>query len=403
MKRKVIFNLFEIITLIFLLYTSYAWFGVVGAGAVVPFATNIFLGVGLILLGAKLEFTPRTFVQIFLLGCILIVMMICRDFRFAFNQLLMYLPAIYIFLLPGELKEKLLKFVTKWFAIAVAVSLLIYIALKFVRLPAVLPPIPGNKIADSYPYFYNYLFYLKPGVAGTGIVRFQGFFLEPGHLAINCVMFIAGNNYDFKNNRYIWVITAALLISLSLAGYVLFVLGWIMLKVKDITSIISTLVASIFVVFMLQFWNGGDNPLSNQIFARLELDTHKGIKGNNRVNSRTNNMFNITVNSEQIFFGMENAYAKKPFGAGYKKFIVLYGIVPIFVIFAFYASLTSPHCRRRYAMGFYILLFLTFLDCEYTFWFSWMLCYICGTASQRTKAIRQNKTEWPELEDMTEH
>lgn len=394
MVRSIAFFLFKLFSLFYLLLTSYMWLGVMLPRTPQIMMGNVILLGCLVLMNVKFRVTKRILGIFFALVLIFLSYTISRGLIFGVITFFTFLPALYIYILPESDKRSILAFITKWFGIIVGLGLIIYVSLMFVKFKPFLPPVFGEQI-KNYPLFYNYLFYLKPNVDSSTLVRFQSIFLEPGHMAINCIMVIAANNYSFNKNKYLWPILAALLFSLSLAGYLLFAVGWVLLKVKNLKTTLATVVFGMTAIIGIQLWGGGDNTVNENILGRLESDKHAGIKGNNRTTPRTDNMFNIALSEGKIFFGIDNSENKNIVGAGWKKYLLNYGLIPGLAVFIFYWNLSNPRTKTKYAIGFYILIFLSFLDCEYFHWFSWMFCYTCGCGLQ----LRRSKSDAEEDAD----
>ena len=94
--------------------------------------------------------------------------------------------------------------------------------------------------------------------------RFHSIFLEPGHLGCIIAFFVMANQYNFKN-RYVLIMSIVLLFTLSLAGYVLFYIGFLVYfinKSKDtgkFRRIVAVGVVFIGIWLFGTYYNGGDN------------------------------------------------------------------------------------------------------------------------------------------------
>lgn len=396
MIQKTGFFIFKIVCLVYMLLSSYMWIGVLMSRTVLVGAANFAMILCLILMGVRVKVNYRLINLCLILALIFLYFACFWGLVYGVYMACSYLPALFLFILPEQHKEKILYFVTKWFGIMVLLGIVVYFGLMVFPFKSPLPPVYDEKISN-YPVFYNYIFYLKPNVSYGTLVRFQGFFLEPGHLALNCIMILAANNFDFKKNKYIWCLLGGVLVSLSLAGYLLLIVGWILMKVKDMKTVISSSFVALVAIIGIQTWGGGDNRVNDVVFSRLKVDKHKGIEGNNRTTARTDAMYDIAVSSGEIFLGVKNAEQKKVAGAGYKKYFITYGILSALLILIFYWNLSQPDTRKKYSMGFLILIILTFMDCEYPYWFSWMLGYTLGCGTQLKPRIDGRNEEDEEL------
>ena len=394
MLQKITVFALKITCLVFFYLLSYMWLGVFISRTILVGAVNVLLFFGVLLLNVKFTLNRNFINQLFILLLLFGFFAMTQGLILGIFMTLSYTPALFLFVLPENLKKDILNFVTKWFAIIVGLGLLTYFVISIIHIRPFLPPVMGKEI-ERYPIFFNYIFYLKPNFGSETLVRFQGIFLEPGHLALNCVLLLAANNFDFKRNKYLWYLLAGILISISLAGYLLFAIGWILLRIKNMKTMIYSAAIAIIAFIGVQVWGGGNNVVNDNILARLETDKHAGIKGNNRTVPRTDKMYNQALSTGEIWIGVSKASAEDVVGAGYKKFFIMFGIVPAILIFAYYWNLKQPRTSRRYALGFFLLLILIFLDCEYPHWFSWMFSFTlgCGTHLRNSNKISYYKQD----------
>lgn len=301
------------------------------------------------------------------------------------------LPAVFVYILPKPRQEDLLVSITKWIGVFLGISLFIYFVL------IIFPSLPSlgvftNEIIESvYGGYENYFFFLKSSFYDAGeMYRFNGPFLEPGHLGCVCTFLIYANRYRFKEYPILWVLVVCVIFSFSLAGYVILGLGYIMVKLRSFGSAlaIAAAVAGIYMTVTV-VWNEGDNPVNNMIFARLEYDQQRGIKGNNRVFRATTKYFNKCVEDGTIWLGAPNADQKgnKIRGAGYKIYMLRNGAVMALLMALFYILLINPKANKRYAWSFFIIVVLTFLQRGYPTWYSWLMPYAAGIGITRGEQI----------------
>lgn len=291
-----------------------------------------------------------------------------------FVMLCMYLPVFYLLPLPRDYQDDLLRFVTKWIAILLIPSLLIYWLLFFVNLPSF-----GTFVHPSYVPFINYLFYISTTWDSGMLTRFNSFFLEPGHLAMVCVFLMMANQFDFKKHPWLWVLLIAVVFSFSLAGYILTFIGFALMKVNTLRKAIALLVALVGFIFAVQTYSGGDNAVNQLILERLEFDESKGIKGNNRFFNNTDYEYDKALKSGDYWIGVsKKANMKLIGGAGYKIYILKHGLVGVFLVLIFYVALIPPHPNWHYTISFFILVVLCFVQNAYPGWYAWLLPYILG-------------------------
>lgn len=371
------FRLFEIVIFAFVLFSSTTWFTIVFPTTPVVGLLNIMMVVCLFPMIRTLKLTRNFNIAMGSLIIIGLWFTIIRGIVFGIYIFFCFLPAIHLFLLPVKYKKALLNFCTKWYAVFLLLSILLYFITDFIPFPSPLPMVDVGR-NNFYPPFINYFFYIKPTINPYDVSRFNAFFLEPGHLSLSTTFFIVANKLDFKNNRYLWIMLFAIIISLSLAGYVLLAISWVLFKSNGFKGVLITIIIFSGLYMGGQIWNEGDNHLNNKIFARLEYNDEKGIEGNNRTDDRTDWIFDNLISSGKILTGLPDAENKYVFGAGFKKYFIQFGLIAAILVFVYYWNLISPGCDKKYAIKFFLLIILAFCDCEYPTWFTWLLPYVLG-------------------------
>lgn len=308
---------------------------------------------------------------------------------YGFLTFFTYLPAIALFNLSRREKQNTLQFVTKWFSIWMALSLGIYLLTRVINITA---PLGTFIIQDNdfYPPFRNYLFFIEnTHFLNSLLYRFNGPFLEPGHLATVCSLLLLANKFNFKENKCLWIILSCVLLSFSLAGYVLTSLGYVLIKLKNWKYVISiAFLTSILYLFVTVFWNGGDNPVNTTVVERLEFDPKKGIVGNNRTTERTDAYFKRLNENGQLWTGIGSIEKNnKIVGAGYKIYLIRYGIISTIFIFLFYYKLIPKYANKRYAYIFLFILIASFMQRAYPHWYSWILSFTLGVGTTSSKGL----------------
>ncbi len=294
-----------------------------------------------------------------------------------------YIFGILLFCFKDNYKINLLESITKWLAIILAGGIIIYIAWLFL-------PIPHYNILKSpygYGDFYNYIFFVKP-TAFMLVPRFSGPFMEPGHLGMIGVFFLYANKFNFKDKKYLWVILLSIILSLSLAGYVLLLFAYIFNSRISFTKILSfSLIIGWLFLFSTEIWDGGDNPLNTTIFERLEYDEEKGISGNNRNFNYTDEYFSKMCEDKSIIWGIGFDNFKKGLdegkigGAGIKVFLMQYGIIGTILVLLYYLIISSYGIDKKYSFGFFALIVICFFQRAYPTWTAWLLPYISSIAT----------------------
>lgn len=302
--------------------------------------------------------------------------------------LLTYSPVLFLIQLPYEYQKDLLKFVTKWYAILLIPGLLLYWILLFIPLPSL-----GTFVHPNYEPYLNYLFYIKTTFTLGNFYRFNSFFLEPGHQAILSSFIMMANRYDFKRCPWLIVLAIAVVFSLSLAGYLLSLIGFILLKVDNLKKAFIAIgtVLAIYVGAMVM--GGEESALNVLILDRLEYDKQEGIKGNNRFFNNTDFEYKKAVGTEYFWIGVKSkANMELISGAGYKIYILNYGMGGILFVILFYLLVIPTHPAKRYTLGFLIILTLCFMQRAYPFWYSWLFPYVVGIyIAKGDKSLEEDK------------
>lgn len=309
------------------------------------------------------------------------------------GDIFLYTIFILVLITSKQMQRDILNSITKWLSILLVLSIFTY----FLALFSVISPL--DVIRPSYNHYYtsflNYIFYVKINVM-IPYYRFNGPFVEPGHLGMICAILLYANNMDFKN-KYNIILLVSLILSLSLAGYILFFIGFAFIYFKKIKTLVISLIVFFSLVFVLaKYVNNGDNIVNKDIFQRLQFDKDKGIAGNNRFLGDTNYVFNALVNNGEILFGSHYSSNFKNFkirGSGYKIYILQYGLVGTFLILFVYFLWAIRSDNKIYALLFFFLILITFIQRSYPYWFAWFLPFIAGISKKdlSSKSISNKK------------
>lgn len=263
-----------------------------------------------------------------------------------------------------------------------------------------IPGIPVEHLHDPSHYlFFNYGILLRC-IADYTIddLRFQSIFLEPGFIGTFIAFLLYAINYNFKKYKMAWGLLVGLFLTWSLAGYILTFIGYMWSKWSKQSLLKYSIVIILIGIPMFLFfkeYNSGNNPVNEQLFSRLEYDDEKGIKGNTRVGSGTDYYFEQSLLNGSIIFGMgpervskinggsygleKKDYNTEIQGAGYKLFLVTFGLVAAVLYFMVYYYLGVKKCTNiRYSLGFFLLIFLAFLPTAYPDSYSWLIPFILG-------------------------
>lgn len=313
----------------------------------------------------------------------------------------LYLPYAIIILLKQKDQVLCLRYIVKWFAILMIPCLATYILVQTVGIPSV-GKVWVNHLAihdTSYILRDNYLFYVYSSFYG---IRFNGPFIEPGHLGMMSAFLLFADGFQFSKKET-WIILITLLFTFSLAGYVLAFIGYIFNlyvgKKVSLKNLTITIIAILLAYFYSEYYNGGDNVLNNEIFSRLETDTERGFKGNNRVKEQILLYYASMYNdNELLLYGYGKSTvdwlsAQHAQGTGIYMCMVHYGLIGSMMAMLFYFIYAIMRKTKIAFLSFVFVLFL-FWQRSYSFWFSWVICFVYGISNyQYNKDITIKKNE----------
>lgn len=296
-------------------------------------------------------------------------------------------PIVCIVCLADEYKRIVLENITKWYAWLVLSSFVIYVIVSTTN-------IPGIGIithSDSYGSFSNYILYVREfGRHDYSIFpRFCGPFLEPGYLGMIGSFLLYANNFDFSN-RYNKIIALSVIASLSLAGWILAIIGYLFVmfhagKIQLYKVLLTVMVINAF-YFIGTTYNDGDNLINETIISRLEYDEEKGIAGNNRNHRGIEYLYAemwISGDTHTKLFGypkstMDTFEEWEIRGAGMNRFIVFNGLIGLLYVFSFYILVVYNSRDKLYAFLFFLFVFMSFWQRTYALWFSEIICFYYG-------------------------
>lgn len=384
----IMWNLFKLTNLLWLFISTYWW---VTAGinqGVMLVIINILMIFYLTMLPIKINLTLRTGI---IEAIIILITLWYNWIDGAISGLivfLMYMPVQYLLQLPINYKKDLLSFTTKWYSILISISLILYWASLFTTVPSI-----GIFNHPPYPPFSNHVFFIESTFDYGFFPRFNAFFLEPGHQAILSTFMMIANRFNFRQCPWLWPLALSVIFSFSLAGYILLFIGFCLLKVNTIWKALAVGIFSTIVIVTAINFTGGNNALNDLIISRLEKDDNQGIKGNNRFYNDTDFVFTKAVKNENLLMGVKNSTNMEMVGgAGYKIFIINYGLIGVFLALMLYLSIIPQKPDWRYTLVFVIILCLCFLQRAYPVWYSWLFPYIMGIYIAKGEHDEKNHT-----------
>lgn len=287
-----------------------------------------------------------------------------------------YFVWISIISLKDSRKKEIINFIVKWLSIIVLISLVCYIInlLGFVKLPSVMVEYEGS----WYKGLNYYTFVSVNDGRLENFARFQGIFLEAGHLTMGLIPLIMINRFNVRN-KYVALLVIEQFFTFSLAGFVCLLVGYILFNFNSKLLLKGT-VAAILVVSA--FWAinaaGYGRIIDVFVWKRLEVKNGK-LAGDNRTTRRFDRQYEQVLASEDVFFGRTDWIDDYGDGgnSGYKVAVVKDGIFGVFLsllVYTYYAMR-----RRTYHVCVVTLIYLLLLTQNaYFVWFCVIGSYLLG-------------------------
>lgn len=274
-----------------------------------------------------------------------------------------------VILLLSEEKASLVKIFINFYAGVLLFSTIIYVLVILGM------PIYSYQVSINDPYyswgFSNSLFLILP-ITSFPFPRFQSIFLEPGHLGMISSLMLYMIRYNMRSWQGI-IIFLSLLLSMSLAAYMLLFLGMVIYKLS-FGNLLKTIT---FLLMILMTCTMAYNFFPNSYFSqaillRLEYDEDKGFKGNNRISEDFEYYYNNKFyKTEHVLLGIGGDNISTISGEGgnssYKVFIVQYGILGLVVLSVFFFVIVW-YSKSSFVRGLLLLYVASFWQRPYALW-----------------------------------
>lgn len=212
------------------------------------------------------------------------------------------------------------------------------------------------------------------------VPRFSSIFLEPGQLGMMTSFFLCANRFELKRKEVL-VIFVATVFTFSLAAYVLLLISAsVYLTLYSKKPIRNFILWGSFLLLFYSFfsnYNNGDNVINSYILERLQSDNGK-IAGDNRFSEEMDFYFKRFINSNDFALGIGSVQYEKLFlgaNAGYKVFLIQYGIFGTLLIFLFYLMVVLGKPTKM-AWILFLVYILCFLQAAYPLWECELILFI---------------------------
>ncbi|MEY3501355.1 MAG: hypothetical protein RL308_3028, partial [Bacteroidota bacterium] len=232
----------------------------------------------------------------------------------------------------------------------------------------------------QYSYSNYYFFLLNDLDAILPVPRFSGVFLEPGHIGMIISFLLFGNKFDLKRKEVLVLFIGGIM-TFSLAAYVLVIFSALIFFVLNSNKPALNLIMTTGLLFGLFTYfttlDNGNNVVNNLIIERLEVKDDK-LVGDNRNTENFGIYYDRFMEGDDKYMGIGTVEFVKFFddgNAGYKVFMVQYGIVGTLLLFLFYFVMTIYN-KSKMAFMFLIIYFFSFLQRSYALWDVELLIFI---------------------------
>ncbi|MBD5320660.1 MAG: hypothetical protein HDS07_07225 [Bacteroides sp.] len=294
------------------------------------------------------------------------------------------IPLGIIILFSEEEKYLLLRYIIRIYSILLLISLIGFI-LKLIGLE--LPSsvlYNGNSVYLPFKNYYLFVINQDFGI----FTRFASMMVEPGHVGMTCAFLLYINKYTLRSWENV-VMTISLIWTFSLAGYAIYFVGICLHAILSTKNHIKTIAYIIFFCFIVGcasvaiYNSNNDSLLSAMIFARLESDGGKGIKGNNRNTPEFESFYDKFVDSENYYWGLDPDEFRNQFGgtpnSSYKNFIVERGIVSL-ILLLIWCIIYIKAYPSKLGFGLLLLFSMSFIQRPYFLWTIQSFVFVCGTS-----------------------
>ena len=321
--------------------------------------------------------------------------------EFAISKVTSCVVFFIICCLRRDFQVQCLQYIFKWFAWLMIPSIIVYFFAQAGIMPSfgtlhTIENVNETYFKLDYVTRVNYVFYCYSHFYE---IRFNGPFIEPGHLGMMVAFLLFADGFDFKKKES-YILLFAIVLSMSLSGILLTFFGYIFTKYEQRKIQLSFIVIFGFGILLFYligtFYNDGDNLINEWVLKRLEYDEEKGISGNNRVFGQIDLYYAAMFNDiHTLLYGYDNETIEylawhKSRGTGFVMCMVVHGLIGTIVGIIFYVFYSLSADNKRTAMLFLAFVLMLYWQRTYPFWYSWIICFVFGI-SKRSFTIYENR------------
>lgn len=383
---------------IFLLFLQSMFCWLLWGQSLIILITSLFSALLFIINSKKaLKITKSNIIVIIIF--IIIQLYINKDFNL--NGLMLIFCRIVLFsiilLLNNKIKTEIFKYLTKYFAFLLAISIFFWIIfLMGFKLQKTTISFNNNQyLFDNYFFFLDNLRVFSNPI----IPRFSSVFLEPGQLGMITSFFLCANKFELKR-KSVLIIFIANILTFSLAAYLLLLISAsVYISLYSKRPIRNFIMWSLLLIMSYTFFlnlNNGDNQINNLIIARIQYEDGN-IVGNNRFSSDLESYYDNFIKSDNALWGIgNNNYDKLNWekgNAGYKVYILQNGIIGTLLVSLLYITMAWFN-KTKMAWILLTVYIFCFLQAAYPLWESILLIFITSMAifKEKNNNVIQFKT-----------
>lgn len=335
--------------------------------------------------------TRKKLAAFFIIALLYVYMFVCREDMTILGMVFSFLNVfVFSFIIFSKdlYRTESLQFIAKLLA---CISLFSIIGLILFFGGIHFSPTMINFNDGQYEYYNYYFFLVDISSVSLDKWRFSGCFLEPAHIGVASAVLLISQNYNLKK-WYNVVLLLTIIISFSLAAYVLIVFGlYIKVMLTSKYIVVYTLIllfVSILLALIAFNYNQGDNFINKYIFERLVFEDGK-MAGDNRVSHGFKKDYERFMDSNKVWFGTKYDQNRYEGGnAGYRVYIYQNGLIGLLLIILLYFSLIPSGTPVSLALFLLTLNAMIFWKGGTPLWYNLIIPYLFSFSSLRRFYIR---------------
>lgn len=278
------------------------------------------------------------------------------DGSISFSGFLFSLLWIIFALAPDNIKKRTFIYFKNAFIIICIAGIICYLSYDLnLFLPyKVVNYYNNNAIVENY-IDYKFIFLYRAS-SSISLVRLCGICNEPGYFGTICALILCASSLNLKKKSNIIILIAGFL-TFSLAFIITLVIYLLLKYLKDVRTVILTVLLTCFYLFLLPNIYTG-NPTIDRFIQRMTI-TDEGLAGENRTTDELEYVFDDVVKNKPLF-GYGEGYLKtqnlKGGVSSYKTYIIQYGFVGCILLWGS-LLLAALYKNKNYLSIIYIIAF----------------------------------------------